>query len=110
MTKTEMALWLAGFIGWERGKDYSIGNEDIVPLIYSPDGFFLVWNAASMRFPYLEIAFSITAYDSICCVFTNNDAKWMFNQFGKDRYEAFYRAVYEARGYSVFHFSEEDTR
>jgi len=99
MKKTEMALWLAGFIGWECGKDYSIGNEDIVPLIYSPDGFFAVWRGVEDKFPYLEIAFSVTAFKTICCVFTNHDdedADWEFNQFGKDHYEAFYNAVYEA--------------
>lgn len=114
-----MTEWLAkNVLGWkfedsERpqwrcpGKRFTHGPDQLTrvwshklcDLIYSPDGFFAVWDAVIKKFPYLEIAFSITAYESICCVFTNHDdgdADWMFNQFGKDRYEAFYSAVYEA--------------
>jgi len=110
MNKKQTAEWLAGnVLGCTYCKECDVWvsdtvKDDIVKFIYSPDGFFAVWDAVIKKFPSLEIAFLLTAYETICCVFTNHDdgdADWMFNQFGEDRYEAFYGAVYEARGYEV---------
>jgi len=99
MRKTEMALWLAGFIGWERGKDYSIGNEDIVPLIYSPDGFFAVWDAVEEQ-GWINVDMFRCPADYRCDMNFNNvratDGPLESEGYGKDRYEAFYNAVYQA--------------
>jgi len=122
MNKQQTADWLAenvlNYIRHDMGKlidtrdpDSGIcrGPTTLLKFIYSPDGFFTVWDAVNKKFPYLEITFSTnannfpfkTANNSIRCGFTNHDygygdADWEFNQFGKDRYEAFYNAVCEA--------------
>jgi len=114
MDKKQMAEWLVKNFcdknkiiyrdsSGRRCTKYFKSTLEAIAFFYSPDGFFAVWIAINKKFPYLEIAFSITAYETICCVFTNHDDEdvdwddgWIFNQFGKDRHEAFYNAVYEA--------------
>jgi len=116
MTKDEMAEWLAvDVLGWklnEEGKfwDRRANWSDrleivwaiaLTKVIYSPSGLEAVWEAIMEKFPLLEISysFSFTERKAVCCGFTNHDdgdADWSFNQFGDDRYEAFYKAVYEA--------------
>ena len=110
MNKQQMAEWLAETLFDKhsashfdpQGRRVTIFFRDIkdkAEFFYSPDGFFAVWDAVIKKFPYLEIAFSVTTDKSLCYAFINHvdaDPEREFNQFGKDRYEAFYNAVYEA--------------
>ena len=104
MNKQEMAEWLAknvlGFkvrefdLMWVNGE----GNEHlfIESYIYCPDGFFAVWDALHSEIQYIEFTeFQIET----CCKLVKkgfSEDVGTVRGYGKDRYEAFYNAVYEA--------------
>jgi len=106
MNKTEMAEWLAGnVLHWEMPeKTFSRLRRttwqsqfcsdrttfgwlaDLQGVIYSPDGFFAVWDKVINE----DLRFEPGKYGAFGCFLGSKDA------YGKDRYEAFYNAVYEA--------------
>jgi len=109
MNKQEMAEWLAKeVLGWNRYENEhgawwtNSVNNNILPrevesFIYSPDGFFAVWDALEKRNADLEINFILTAHKTPCCeIGYYEEIKW--SGHGKDRYEAFYNAVKKAWG------------
>ncbi len=97
-TKQEMAEWLAEHVlGWERLQaDYPKwrtprtnvidGLQSMIDFIYSPDGFFAVWDRVINE----EIKFEPREEGGFTCIVGGVAA------FGKDRYEAFYNALYDA--------------
>ncbi len=118
MTKQEMAEWLAeNVLKWTRNDEKQMwtcpenrigdaGNEltavwysAFERIIYSPDGFFAVWDAVEgdkcvgMEMyipPDQELRWG--AYS---CTIRNLDQSAII-KCGEDRYEAFYTAVYQA--------------
>jgi len=115
MNKTEMAEWLIKNVLKADKHESDTMNvwclnpglievyppSNLCKFFYSPDGFFAVWDAVMEKLPNHEIAFSVTTDKSLCYAFINHvdaDPEREFNQFGKDRYESFYNAVYKALG------------
>lgn len=105
MNKQEMAEWLAeNVLRWQYCSDCETWVSDlgehwrrepsVSELIYSPDGFFAVWDKCLEEgFQSLEIEVLNVEPDgqeTWECRLYDHQAK------GKDRYEAFYNAVYEA--------------
>lgn len=109
MTKKEMAEWLAvNVLGWKFDKHGNEGhgcymeNEECVTIekfwimglynieeyLYSPDGFFAVWDAVEK-----ELRRQGVTANQYVGFWENYHVKIWNNQ---DRYEAFYNAVYEA--------------
>lgn len=106
MTKAEMAEWLAlEFLKlkpWEQG----LLPPDVEQFIYSPDGFFAVWDAVEEKLEGGEdstgafaealhgINFSPKECGRDCCAITTSRQK----SYGRGitRIEAFYNAVHEA--------------
>jgi len=108
MTKQEMAVWLAvSVLGWNRCEqkwhiwmkdfEYVMGHKGhplLCDFIYSPDGFFAVWDKC------LEEGFQSIEIE-VLNVEPDGQETWQCTLYdhsalGKDRYEAFYNAVYEA--------------
>jgi len=112
MNKQEMAEWLAKeVLGWNRYENehgawwVNSVNNNILPrevesFIYSPDGFFAVWDAVEgdkcvgmeMYIPPDEDLRG----EAYSCTIRNLDQGATI-KCGKDRYEAFYEAVFEAK-------------
>jgi len=107
MTKQGMAEWLAEkVLGWEARSDSPAGYlqhkltgklqplQYFKPFIYSPDGFFAVWDKC------LEEGFQSIEIE-VLNVEPDGQETWDCRLYdheatGKDRYEAFYNAVYQA--------------
>jgi len=110
MSKQQMAEWLAEkVLGWERksmrakcwvGKGFGlVCDYEIVEKIYSPDGFFAVWDAVEKA--DLEISINWFRHGELGDIYGNTvrimiDSNTPFAVKHKDRYEAFYNAVFEA--------------
>jgi len=60
-------------------------TSDVERFIYSPEGFFAVWDVVEKK-----LAKNLGMYDLI-----NRFAFALYYQDGKDRYEAFYNAIWE---------------
>ena len=100
MTKQEMAEWLAEkVLGWvlvdycyrDKHSNQAMRLVDgLVEFIYSPDGFFAVWDAVEKADRRIGFMPSTDKRGRYCCNIQ------FLHCFGKDRYEAFYNAVYEA--------------
>lgn len=118
MTKQEMAEWIAeNVLGWEFCGECNLWVREDIPhdtddppilidFIYSPDGFFAVWDAVEEKFKggqddygnfsdsLQSMSFSPKEDGHYCfCVVINYENHY---GTGKDRYKAFYNAVYEA--------------
>jgi len=109
-TKQEMAEWLAEnvlegefypqnvagkSVLWKI-KERFLKPSQLVPFIYSPDGFFAVLDAMERRFEETYFCLNINS-TMASFIFMDGVAKTSSKVgHGKDRYEAFYNAVYEA--------------
>ncbi len=98
MTRQELAESMAVFLGVQiiqgewyfdktpdtpfRSRLLSVGAEDYEAVIFTPDGFFAVWD----KLGELDC---ITAYDTL------NKAIWDVRVNKEDRHTAFYSAVHE---------------
>ena len=103
MTKTEMAEWLIKNV-LKADKHESdtmnvwclnpglIETANLYEFFYSPDGFFAVWDAVEEKRNYCTMI-KTKEGDYICHLSNNSD---LTRSRSKDRYEAFYNAVYEA--------------
>ncbi len=109
MTKQEMAEWLAEkVLGWvlvdycyrDKHSNQAMRLVDgLVEFIYSPDGFFAVWDAVEKKAIDTEHNFFMNYQCDLSPDYSKRYLIGMIGQddsFGKDRYEAFYNAVYEA--------------
>lgn len=100
MNKTEIVEWLAeNVLGCIYCKDCDVWvsdtvKDDIVKFMYSPDGFFAVWDkclSEDLQSPLLEVLnVDEEGNETWQCELYDHTAT------GGDRYEAFYNAVYEA--------------
>jgi len=98
MTKQEMAVEMCAVANhhchngnWYVG-DHRMSWFDPEQFIYSPDGFFAVWDAVENNSLLLQNPKPIMhGYE---CYVSSLDED--HEGTGKDRYEAFYNAVYEA--------------
>ena len=110
MTKQELAEWLAeNVLGWEFIKgaamlDYwtvpNVGGilspDKLEEFIYSPEGFFEVWDAVeNSRGPGWVIIFKVCEDGKFICTSELWGEPFCMGK-GDDRYEAFYNAVHEA--------------
>ncbi len=122
MNKQEMAEWLAeNVLGWRLqptdlgdiiGTVSTYQNQEGVSIttpsnlqghIYSPDGFFAVWDAVekeSWSVFHLWECWEQNDGDAMKCTLEEDgpdaeDPRRNVVAIGKDRYEAFYNAVYE---------------
>jgi len=122
MNKQEMAEWLAeNVLIWEfkKGREIPIWkclknkfnygpdqltgvwDRKLCELIYSPDGFFAVWDAVERKGYYVKLKPPTTQCKFYCCHLyevvayrpLTTDPLIVESQ-GKDRYECFYNAVY----------------
>jgi hypothetical protein len=91
-SKQEMAEFLCTKILSQYCNDRFINDYEYVNFIYSPEGFFAVWDAVEREM------------EDLCFIqFNKNEEEcWIEYIFksgpkakGKDRYEAFYNAVWE---------------
>jgi len=95
-TRQEMAEWLSQHVIPEEsvlidGCSVKVGRCPINELemhIYSPDGFFAVWNAVERKSCQWKVM-----GETMCSLAHRGDG---FTPFHGDRYDAFYSAVYEA--------------
>lgn len=112
MTEQEMAEWLAEkVLGIEVVRDtprmqfktrLNLKGKCPTPVefIYSPDGFFAVWDAVEMMEYFVGMEMYIPPDKELqgeaysCTIRKVTDESYI--GCGKDRYEAFYNAVYEA--------------
>jgi len=108
-TREETAEWLAeNVLGWNNDGTYPhpcwyapknlMTSEDVEGYLKTPDGFFAVWDAVEKRFKDIEVLrfdFGIYRGPNDC---TNPYTSLVgsIHGEGKDRYEAFYNAVYQA--------------
>lgn len=103
MNKQQMVEWLAeNVLGCTYCKDCDVWvsdtvKDDIVEFIYSPDGFFAVWDAViKNKFMYFGWRNEGPPHDSSNrCTISKLVPSPESTAYG-DRYEAFYNAVYEA--------------
>ncbi len=119
-TRQEMAEWIA-----EEVLDYkycgecdvvvrpNIPNEPeppptLIDFIYSPDGFFAVWDSFRIKYPHAPISFCINHDDGSddygkdwCDLWVEETHILRCSAHGKDRYDAFYSAVYDAMNKEV---------
>lgn len=108
MTKQERAAWLAEkVLGWVKPFEKELDNIhkpfDVAGLdkfIYSPDGFFAVWDAVEKIEYFVGMEMYIPPDEELqgeaySCTIRFVTEKTII-KCGKDRYEAFYNAVYEA--------------
>ena len=83
--------------GWrKRQKHFKNDPELLVDFIYSPDGFFAVWDAFISNYQYM-VEFVMLKHESHECFLTKffiDDSP--IRGEGKDRYSAFYNAIYKA--------------
>jgi len=104
MNKKQMAEWLAkNVLDCTYCKDCDVWvsdtvKDDIVEFIYSPDGFFAVWDAVDKE-RWTDVVIFKSPSDYHCDITFNAVGK--SEGYGKDRYEAFYNAVYEARNEKI---------
>ena len=121
MNKQEMAEWLAENVlgakfemfnekkrwifptpvlkGIDPIDPYKLWNEHLVIFIYSPNGFFAVWDAVEKMGICRQIAwYNRKKENSVRCDFNDDVYESEVGGMGegKDRYESFYNAVYEA--------------
>lgn len=114
MNKQEMAEWLAeNVLGWKRLDSVSdcqiwrvaershVHCDRISEEIYTPDGFFAVWDAVEKLDRYSDVGFWECQDGYVCHLFFISPArkgktKIYHEKLGKDRYEAFYNAVKQA--------------
>jgi len=100
MNKKQMAEWLAeNVLGWTYCKKCKTWvspdvTGDIVKFINSPDGFFAVWDKCVSE-DLESLLLEVLDVDK------EGNETWKCELFdhketGRDRYEAFYNAVYEA--------------
>ena len=95
MNRDEMAEWLA-----ENVLNIQIyGLKELVSYVYSPEGFFAVWDAIDTFGVSEHVSVQIEKYKkdegySRCVLVRNFEVKSKL--MGKGRYEAFYNAIFEA--------------
>jgi len=109
MTKQEMAEWLAenvlgakkcgstrademGIMGWKIKDLFYREKDGLEYFIYSPDGFFAVWDAVEKEEDFWSVNFLLVRSGVQCDL----DIGRHHVGDGIDRYKAFYNAVYEA--------------
>lgn len=105
MNKTEMSEFMAKkVLGMFECDEQWYYNGQTIPytsnledFIHSPEGFFAVWDVVDVKFDYqLQIIISRMAEGTASCrIMDLPPNKILANIIGKDRYEAFYNAVYE---------------
>lgn len=79
-----------------------LNKSRLIENIYSPAGFFVVWDAVERKGYYIKLIPPPPHYEFYLChlhevnkrPFTTDSL--IKEGYGKDRYEAFYSAVYEA--------------
>jgi len=116
MNKKQMSLWLVeNILRWKQNeaKEYMWKvpkakllfpeGVSVTNFIYSPEGFFTVWDAVEKKRNYCTM---IKTKDGeyICHLSDNNDLN---RSRSKDRYGAFYKAVYEAMSEGLTQTNEE---
>lgn len=99
-TKQEMAEWLFGNVLTMESnviiRDWSDSGKSIKNFIYSPDGFFAVWDALIEKQIAHYFSWRIERNnDSDRCTLDTVGLSNSHHAYG-NRYEAFYNAVYEA--------------
>ncbi len=110
MNKNEMALWLGTHILimdinqeisdflMEMAIRNSSDYEKLEDFIYSPDGFFEVWNMVETMAWRISFADVSTDKQNVCSCEIEHKPSGSGRTWGhgKDRYKAFYNAVYKA--------------
>lgn len=108
--KQEMAEWIAEeVLGLEMRmiSRFGINSRNcvlhkrfwisVVDFIFSPDGFFAVWDAVEVKYGYgLRLEFNRVADGRYSCYVCKHTEHKEYAGGGKDRYEAFYNAVKQA--------------
>ncbi|MBC8225857.1 MAG: hypothetical protein H8E74_01785 [Gammaproteobacteria bacterium] len=97
MNKQELAEFMAEKVLDKNAYEFRYDINNVIKFIYSPEGFFAVWDVVDVKFDYqLQIIISRMAEGTASCrIMDLPPNKILANIIGKDRYEAFYNAVYE---------------
>jgi len=69
-------------------------DRQFVDFIYSPGGFLAVWDAVEKHGLYIDCSYPAVEDQHFGSIARLPKGKW--DCYGKDRYEAFYNAVFEA--------------